>query len=64
MCSLTDISTNIVHIVRDELRMSRQDTYMRQRSGRAQFESTDDRFSRDAVYTATQQQILVDAYRT
>ena len=64
MCSLTDISTNIVHIVRDELRMSRQDTYMRQRSGHAQFESTDDRFSRDAVYTATQQKILVDAYRT
>ena len=52
MCSLTDISTNIVHIVRDELRMSRQDTYMLQRS---QFESTDDRFSRYAVYTATQQ---------
>ena len=55
MCSLTDISTNIIHIVRDELRMSRQDAYMRQRSGRAQFEFTDDRFSRDAVYTATQQ---------
>ena len=55
MCSLTDISTNIVHLVRDELRMSRQDTYMRQRSGRAKFESTDDRFSRDAVYTAIQQ---------
>ena len=55
MCSLTDISTNIVHIVRDELHMSRQDTYMGQRSGSAQFESTDDRFSRDAVYTATQQ---------
>ena len=52
MYSLTDISTNIV---RDELGMSRQDTYMRQWSGRAQFESTDDRFSRDAVYTATQQ---------
>ena len=55
MCSLTDISTNVDHIVRDELRMSRQDTYMRQRSGRAQFESTDDLFSRDAVYTATVQ---------
>ena len=55
MCSLTDISTNTVYIVRDELRMSRQDTYMRQQSGRAQFESSDDRFSRDAVYTATQQ---------
>ena len=44
--------------------MSRQDTYMRQRSGHAQFESTDDRFSRDAVYTATQYKhkyILVDA---
>ena len=48
MCSLTDID----HIVRDELRMSRQDTYMRQC---AQLKSTDDRFSRDAVYTATQQ---------
>ena len=55
MCSLIDISTNIVYIVRDELRMSRQDTYMRQRSERAQFESTNDRFSRNAVYTATQQ---------
>ena len=55
MCSLTDISTNIVHIVIDELRMARQDIYMRQRSGRAQFQSTDDWFSCDAVYTATQQ---------
>ena len=44
--------------------MSRQDTYMRQWSGRGHFESTDDRFSRGAVYTATQQYILVDAYRT
>ena len=55
MCSLTDIPTNTVHRIRDELRMSRQDTYMRQRLGRAQFESSDDRFSRGAVYTATQQ---------
>ena len=55
MCSLTDIPTNIVHIVRDELRMSRQDTYMWQQSERAQFESTNDRFSGDAVYIATQQ---------
>ena len=36
ICSLTNISINIVHIVRDELRLSRQDTYMRQRSGRVQ----------------------------
>ena len=48
MCSLTDIFTNIVHIGRDELRMSRQAIYVRQRSGHAQFEFTDDRFSRDA----------------
>ena len=32
MCSLTDIFTNIVHIGRDELRMSRQAIYVRQRS--------------------------------
>ena len=54
MCSLTDIFTNIVHIGRDELRMSRQAIYVRQRSGHAQFEYTDDRFSRDADYNATQ----------
>ena len=58
MCSLTDIFTNIVHIGRDELRMSRQAMYVRQRSGHAQFEITDDRFSRDADYNATQQYIL------
>ena len=58
MCSLTDIFTNIVHIGRDELRMSRQEIYVRQRSGHAQFEFTDDRFSRDADYNATQQYIL------
>ena len=29
--------------------------YMRQRSEHAQFEFTDDRFSRDAVHNATQQ---------
>ena len=55
MCSLTDIFTNIVHIERDELPMSRQTIYMRQQSGNAQFEFTDDWFSRDAVYNATQQ---------
>ena len=55
MCSLTDIFTNIVHIERDELRISRQAIYMRQRSGNAQLEFTDDRFSRDAVYNVTQQ---------
>ena len=58
MCSLTDIITNIVHIGRDELRMSRQAIYVQQRSGHAQFEFTDDRFSRDADYNATQQNIL------
>ena len=58
MCSLTDIFTNIVHIGKDELRMSRQAIYVRQRSGHAQFEFTDDRFSRDADYNATQQYIL------
>ena len=58
MCSLTDIFTNIVHIGRDELRMSRQAIYVRQRSVHAQFEFTDDRFSRDADYNATQQYIL------
>ena len=58
MCSLTDIFTNIVHIGRDELRMSRQAIYVRQRSGHAQFEFTDDRFSRNADYNATQQYIL------
>ena len=58
MCSLTDIFTNIVHIGRDELRMSRQAIYVRQRSRHAQFEFTDDRFSRDADYNATQQYIL------
>ena len=58
MCSLTDIFTNIVHMGRDELRMSRQAIYVRQRSGHAQFEFTDDRFSRDADYNATQQYIL------
>ena len=42
--------------------MSRQAIYMRQRSGHAQFEFTDDRFSRDAVKSDTQQQILVDAF--
>ena len=62
MCSLTDISTNTVHIERDELRMSRQAIYMRQRSGQAQLEFADDRFSHDAVYNATQQLIFVDAY--
>ena len=55
MCSLTDIFTNIVHIGRVELRMSRQAMYVRQRSGHAQFEFTDDRFSRDADYNASQQ---------
>ena len=58
MCSLTDIFTNIVHIGGDELRMSRQAIYVRQRSRHAQFEFTDDRFSRDADYNATQQYIL------
>ena len=58
MCRLTDIYTNVVHIGRDELRMSRQAIYVRQRSGHAQFEFTDDRFSRDADYNATQQYIL------
>ena len=53
MCSLTDIFTN---------RMSRQAIYMRQQLGHAKFEFTNDRFSRDAVYNATQLQILVDAY--
>ena len=38
--------------------MSRQAIYVRQRSGHAQFEFTDDRFSRDADYYATQQYIL------
>ena len=38
--------------------MSRQAIYVRQRSGHAQFEFTDDRFSRDADYNATQQYIL------
>ena len=46
----------IVHT--DELRISRQAIYMRQRSGHAQFEFTYDRFSRDAVQKATLQQIL------
>ena len=45
MCSLV--------IERDELRMSRQATYMRQRSRPEQFEFTDDRFSRDDVNNAT-----------
>ena len=58
MCSLTDIFTHIVHIGRDELRLSRQAMYVWQRSGHAQFEFTDDRFSRDADYNATQQYIL------
>ena len=58
MCSLTDIFTNIVHIGRDELRMSRQAIYVRQWSRHAQFEFTDDRFSHDADYNATQQYIL------
>ena len=58
MCSLTDIFTNIVHIGRDKLPMSRQAIYVRQQSGHAQFEFTDDRFSRDADYNATQQYIL------
>ena len=53
MCSLTDIFTNIAHIGRDELRMSRQAIYVRQRSGHAQFEFTDDRFLRDAHNNAT-----------
>ena len=53
--SLTDLFTNIVHIERDELRMYRQAIYMRQRSGPAQFELTDGRFSRDPVRNATQQ---------
>ena len=38
--------------------MSRQAMYVRQRSGHAQFDFTDDRFSRDADYSATQQYIL------
>ena len=38
--------------------MSRQAIYVRQRSGHAQFEFTDDLFSRDADYNATQQYIL------
>ena len=38
--------------------MSRQAMYVRQRSGHAQFDFTDDRFSRDADYNATQQYIL------
>ena len=58
MCSLTDIFTNIVHIGRDELRMSSQAIHVRRRSGHAQFEFTDDRFSRDADYNATQQYIF------
>ena len=61
MCSLTDIFTNIIHIGRDgrdELRMSRQVIYVRQRSGHAQFEFTDNRFSRDADYNAPQPYIL------
>ena len=37
--------------------MSRQAIYVRQRSGHAPFEFTDDRFSRDADYNATQQDI-------
>ena len=53
MCSLTDIFTNIVHIGRDKLRMSRQAMYVRQLSGQAQFEFSDDQFSRDADYNAT-----------
>ena len=57
-CSLTDRFTNKVHIGRDELRMSRQAIYVRQLSGHAQFEFTDDRFSRDADYNATQQYTL------
>ena len=43
----------IVHIERDELRMSSQAIYIRKRSGPAQFEFTDNRFSRDAVHNAT-----------
>ena len=43
----------IDYIERDELRMSRQAMYIRQRSGPAQFEFTDNRFSRDAVHNAT-----------
>ena len=43
----------IVHIERDELPMSRQAIYMRQRSGPAQFEFNDDQFSRDAVHNGT-----------
>ena len=43
---------------RDELRMSRQAIYVRQRSGHAQFEFTDHRFSRDADDNATQQYII------
>ena len=58
MCSLTNIFTNIADIGRDELRMSGQAIYVRQQSGHAQFEFTDDRFSRDADYNATQQYIL------
>ena len=38
--------------------MSRQAIYVRQRSGHAQFEFTDDRFSRDADNNATQQYII------
>ena len=38
--------------------MSRQAIHVRQRSGHAQLEYTDDRFSRDADYNATQQYIL------
>ena len=57
-CRLTDIFTNIVHIEREELRMSRQGIYIPQRSGHAQFKFTDNQFSGDAVYNATQQYIL------
>ena len=39
--------------------MSRQAIYVRQRSGHAPFEFTDDRFSRNADYNATQQDITV-----
>ena len=56
MCSLTDIFTNIVHIETNSARLDKR-YHMRQRSGHAQFEITNDRFSGDAVYNATQQYI-------
>ena len=40
--------------------MSRQAIFMRQQSRHAQFEFTNDQFSRAAIQNATQQQILVD----